>query len=229
MRFGRQLVLALLALVGLRTVNGATAETGVTQSSPFVPANGGAIAVAGPSARDLEFVAVVGTGAKTTVGLYDPATRKTRLIPVGGEADGVAVLRYEARRDRIVIRTGGIEKTLVLRKEHAIQNASAPAPPPIGTSAPASLAAAPAPASTTSIAPAAPPAPATVSPPPPGAKPLPAPIPADVAKKQEDARLLTSDLLEIGLAQRQAYEAAQKQAADRARPTQPPSGATGTR
>ena len=44
----------------------------------------------------------------------------------------------------------------------------------------------------------------------------------EVVKQERDARMLVSDLLEIGMAQRKAYEEAQKKAA--ATPAQPGGG-----
>jgi hypothetical protein len=44
-------------------------------------------------------------------------------------------------------------------------------------------------------------------------KPQPPPTPAAIAHQEQEARMLVSDLLEIGMAQRKAYEEAQKKAA----------------
>ena len=47
--------------------------------------------------------------------------------------------------------------------------------------------------------------------------------PLSIARQEEEARMLVSDLLEIGMAQRKAYEEKQKQAADpNAAPATPP-------
>jgi hypothetical protein len=227
-------VLAPLALLTLGAPGGALAQTGVANSSPFLPpSHAGAVAPT-PSAGGLEFVAVVGAGAKTTVGLYDSATKKSRWIPVGGQVDGVEVLTYDVRRERIVIRTGGAEKALTLRKERGVQNGSGLAAPPVvgftppaptllseGVVAPRSVAA----ASVAVPAVGGGPMVATI----PGAKPPRAPIPAEVAKKQEDERLLVSDLLEIGQAQRKANEDAQKNANERTPPAKPASNGTAKR
>jgi hypothetical protein len=55
----------------------------------------------------------------------------------------------------------------------------------------------------------------TVAPPPVApAKPPGPPIPEAQLKQETEARMLVSDLLEIGMAQRKAYEEAQRKAAE---------------
>ena len=64
----------------------------------------------------------------------------------------------------------------------------------------------------------------------PNAKPTGEAKPLTVARQEEEARMLVSDLLEIGMAQRKAYEEAQKKAASgppdqpAPPPTPPPGG-----
>jgi hypothetical protein len=57
--------------------------------------------------------------------------------------------------------------------------------------------------------------------PPPGAKPPPPAIPETQQKQEMEARMLVSDLLEIGMAQRRAYEEAQRKAAESTLPNPP--------
>ncbi len=177
-------VVALVALVVMRS---ALAQAPLPANSPFLPAGAAAVpALAG----GLEFIAVLGDGSKTSIDLYDPQTKKSRWIPVRGEVDGIAVLAYDAARNEAVIRTGGTEKRLTLRKESGVVAAAVSvATPPVNA---ASLGAA--------VTPQNKPATPTTAP--------------AVTKEQAEARMLVSDLLEIGAAQRKAYEDAQKKAAE---------------
>lgn len=200
MQSGLRTTLTAVALVGLSSVARAATPADVPASSPFLPA-GNASAVPATSAGGLEFVAVLGDGTKTSVALYDPLTKKSRWISVPGEAGGVAVLSYNATRSEIVVRTGGTEKRLTLRKERgvvagtaAVVGAPAPSGAPIaGTTRGAT----------------------------PKDKPTPPPMSPAMAKEQEESRMLVSDLLEIGAEQRKAYEAAQKKAAEPPPPAKP--------
>jgi len=193
-------VAAVFGLAGL-----AAAQTPLPANSPFLP--GGSVSPpAAATPGGLEFVAVLTEGKKTSVSLYDSVTKKSHWIPVRGEADGIAVLSYDAVHNQVVVRTGGTEKRLTLRREkNTVAGAHAN-----GVPTPSSNVATPAVVSATSIAP-------TVKPP--GPTP-----PPPVVKEQEEARLLVSDLLEIGLAQRKAHEEMQKKAAPAPAPPAKPSG-----
>lgn len=186
----------------------AVAQTPLPANSPFL--SGGSVSPpAAATPGGLEFVAVLTEGQKTNVSLYDPVTKKSRWIPVRGEADGIAVLSYDALRNQVVVRTGGAEKQLTLRREKStVAGATANGAPVFPSSTTASAV-----VSGTSV-------------PPPTAK-LPGPTPSPpVVKEQEEARLLVSDLLEIGLAQRKAHEEMQKKVAPVPAPAPPakPSG-----
>lgn len=156
----------------------------------------------------MEFAGVNVIGQKTLVYIQDKRNKKGRWIPVGNESDGLTVLNYDPAREQIMIRSGGQDKVLVMRKSTSVGNGSmamAPAPTPAFV-APAPVA--PPPVVT---APAAP-APDQPSAPAEAAKPADN-KPTTVARQEEEARMLVSDLLEIGMAQRKAYEEAQKKAA----------------
>lgn len=148
--------------------------------------------------------------------------KKNRWIALGETVDGLNVLTYDAQRDQVVVKVAGEQKLLTLRKASGVVNAPTltmvapnPAmnfnvPPPASADViqkiqpppPASAA----PATEAPVAAAAPPA---VDPAKPGAPAA----PLSVARQEEEARMLVSDLLEIGMAQRKAYEEKQRQAA----------------
>ncbi len=192
------------ALAGVLTGRAAE-EAPLPKESPFMPTAGGAVTVGASEAW--EFAAVQTVEKKTSVYIYDRPSKKGRWIAVGDTADGIAVKSYDAARDLVAVRVGGVDKTLALRKASASNGAATPAP----AAATAAAWNVPPPATAPAAAPVAPPTdtPAalpTVPQPPP-------PAPGTIAHQEQEARMLVSDLLEIGMVQRKAYEEAQKKAA----------------
>jgi len=116
------------------------------------------------------------------------------------------------------VKVNGVQKTLALRQgakptpaSHTVPptptgfNLAPPAPLPTMTVAPAPV--------TPAVAPL--PDPVSLTPAPAAAPPAATPnTPEAVAKAETEARMLVSDLLEIGMAQRKAYEEAQRKAAE---------------
>lgn len=143
---------------------------------------GGPAPTAAAAPGNQELVGMITTGKQILVGIADRTSRKSQWIPVGRTVDGVEVVSCDPKQDRAVIRVNGETKTLVLR--------AAPAP-----GAPAvTVAALPQPV--------------------PGATPSPTPSAPTTkqAEQEREARMLVSDLLEIGIQQRKAYEEAQRKA-----------------
>ena len=224
------------ALVALGLAGRATAQSG-SAASPFMPP-AAAMAAASPS-ETLEFAGINVMGAKTFVSVYDKQAKKGRWISVGGSDAGISVLAYDPRREQIVVKSGDSQKTLTLRKSTGALNAPTPAdvlPPAAGFAAPPiapiiQKIQPPPPESTDLTGPANPPATPPAGPVfDPNAKPTGEAKPLTVARQEEEARMLVSDLLEIGMAQRKAYEEAQKKAASgppdqpAPPPTPPPGG-----
>ena len=220
-----------LALVALGLAGRATAQSG-SAASPFMPP-AAAMAAASPS-ETLEFAGINVMGAKTFVSVYDKQAKKGRWIAVGGSDAGISVLAYDPRREQIVVKSGDSQKTLTLRKSTGALNAPIPAdvlPPAAGFAAPPIAPVVekiqpPPPGSTDLTGPANPPAGPGFDP---NTKPAGEAKPLTVARQEEEARMLVSDLLEIGMAQRKAYEHAQTRAAggppdQTAAPATPPPG-----
>lgn len=217
--------LALGCAVGLGVTSRGAAQTALPKDSPFMPA-GSSAAGAGASGEVIEFAAVRTIGQRTEIDLYDTQGKKNHWIPLGGSADGMTVVNYDVHRDQIVAKIGGIEKLLTLRQPRGVAagNAAVVASPAMSFATPSPPAVletmpVPAPAVGASVAnasvPVAPAAPAATT-----AAPA---APLSIARQEEEARMLVSDLLEIGMAQRKAYEEKQKQAADpNAAPAPPP-------
>lgn len=179
---------------------------GLARESPFLPT--GIPALAAGSGEAYELAGISTMGRQTSVNIYDKIGKKGLWIAVGETASGITVSKYDSARELVVIRVAGTEKILALRKaasSTARPGAMPPPPvaagfniPPPPTVVPVALAPAPLTAAGASPAPAAP------RPPP--------PVPGSVAHQEQEARMLVSDLLEIGMAQRKAYEEAQKKA-----------------
>lgn len=199
-------------------------ETALRKDSPFIPQR--AANAVEMASETLEFAGVSSIGKKTDLIIFDKSVKKSRWIGLGETVEGITALNYDSRLEQAVLRVNGAQKILTLRKGTGPLNTPAPAAPmPAGFNIPA---AAPAPApSVVQIQPPPPPAPTPAeNAPPPAATVVKGPATPEVQAKQEvEARMLVSDLLEIGMAQRKAYEEAQKKASDQpaAQPA-PPSG-----
>ena len=188
---------------------------GLPKDSPFKLRGGPAATASGPN-ETIEFAGVSSIGKKTDLIFYDMTAKKSHWISPGETKEGISVLNYDERRDEAVVKINGVQKTLALRKvappggavrgvpnlPGGFNNPSPAAlPPPVSAQLPVPTGTVV--ASNNAVDPAAnQPAP-------------PAGSPAEIQKKQEtEARMLVSDLLEIGMAQRRAYEEAQRKAAE---------------
>ena len=208
---------ALLPLLLAATAMGAEPGSSLSRISPFnrAAAAGGTVEAANEA---IEFAAVSTIGKKTELVFFDKVAKKNHWIAKGETKGGIALLNYDASREQAVVKINGLEKTLSLRKAHGPAGAGrVVAAVPTGfnvatpnmTTAPAILTA------------------ATVT------TPLPQPTvpaaPQTQAQQETEARMLVSDLLEIGMAQRKAYEEKQKQAGGGEPAAQTPAGDTPTK
>ena len=184
-------LVALLTGIGSGTVAHAQA---VSRDSPFMAPGGGAAAPVVQSGEH-ELVGIIAMSKQTLVGITNKTTRTSHWIPVGKVVDGIEVVSCEPQNDRATVRILGELKTLVM-KAGATSGAGASYAPTLG---PAPL-----------LTPSGP------------ARPNGAPAPSQLAKtppeqveQEREARMLVSDLLEIGIQQRKAYEEAQRKAAQK--------------
>lgn len=220
-RFTRPALTTLVlsaAGLALALTGRAMAQTPLTKDSPFLP--GGSQVVAGTGNENFEFTAVTTVGKKTYVNLFDSQAKKSRWISVGETVDGLSVLTYDAKREQVVARIGGAEKLLTLRQPKGVVYSTVPnVNAAMNFSTPDSFVQKiqpPPPASQPDTT-----APALAVDPAKPAAPVVAPT---IARQEEEARMLVSDLLEIGMAQRKAYEEAQKKAAESGKQTSPVPG-----
>lgn len=185
--------IALAVFSVLAAVAGFARGQSLPKDSPFLPAAGTA-AAGQATAPSYQFVGMTVVGKDTLLGITRQSDKRSVWIPVGKTVADITAVTFNPQTDTAVIRTDGQVLTLTMR--HSTVAAGAATPPPAFASVPIAV---------------APPA----TPDTPAAAPAPAP-PATQEEKETEARMLVTDLLEIGQRQRQAYEEAQRQAAARA-------------
>lgn len=205
--------IALFPLLVAAAIAAEEKGSGLAKETPF-KLRGGPSASTAAVNETIEFAGVSSVGKRTDLIFYDKTAKKSHWIAQGETKEGISVLNYDDRRDEAVVKINGVQKTLALRKVASPAGVARGVPTLPGgfnTPLPAAL---PAPVSAQLPVPTA-----TVvsnNADPTANQPAPAPgSPAEVQKKQEtEARMLVSDLLEIGMAQRRAYEEAQRKAAE---------------
>ena len=184
----RVLIPALSALGCAGLLSG---QTALVANSPFAPSS-----VVGAAAAPAEAYQLAGAsvqGSDTTVCIYAQQTKRSQWIPVGGESDGIHVISYDGARDTAIVMIAGSRREISMRKTVVSSVGQ------FAASRPFQPAEAPA-AAVVPISSAA-------------------PEPADkLVQEQREARMLVSDLLEIGVQQRKAYQEAKQRAASGAQP-----------
>lgn len=168
-----------------------TAAESPAKESPFLPPPG-ATTVAMPAAPlGYSLSGMTTVGKETLLSITREKDKRSTWIAVGKTSGEVTVLNYDPKKDEAIIEADGKKLTLPMRKAAAVIPA---------TSRPAQNTHITMPAS----APVVNPAPAEVKMPPLNQR----------EEKEMEARMLVSDLLEIGQQQRKAYEAAARAAAE---------------
>jgi len=181
----------VLAGAALLAGSRASAQIGLSASSPFV--SGPSAAAAGLSAEQFQLAGASTTDNTAAVCIYDTKNKRSRWIAVGATDAGIQVLSYDAANDLAVVKVNGTQKLLAQRKAIVVASAI-----PVAAQASASSFAAGEAAAANGA--------------PPLVNPAEAGKPPEVVKQEREARMLVSDLLEIGIQQRKAYEEAQKKA-----------------
>ena len=202
--------------------------------NPFRPPQAAAAAQA--PAETIEFAGVSMMGKRTDLIFFDKTTKKHRWVPLGETIDGISALKYDAGREQAIVKINGEQKTLPMRKGTGPTNAPAavapmhtgfatPAPVPVPVAAGNANVPAGAVATLPATASGQPGAPAATPPAAP-ASPTSQPPMTEQAKQEQEARMLVSDLLEIGMAQRKAYEEAQRKQQSGEQPNPTPNAPT---
>ena len=164
------------------------ADTGLLQESPFLPT--GTTTAAPVESATLQLAGISVIDPQIYVLLVDTtnaAKSHSHWIAVGTKVDDLEVLSCDADKDMAVVRVGSEVKTLTLRKSAGAKSGAMPVFPTLSPPTPL-------------VGPAS------------GALPQVAPL-VTREEKEREARMLVSDLLEIGMRQRKAYEEAQRKAA----------------
>jgi hypothetical protein len=181
-------VSALALLAALACPAASFGQTALVASSPFAPAGGQAGGKAAGPAEDFELSGSSVQGSQVTICIFERQKKHSEWIPVGGDASGIHVISYDAAHDTAVVTISGARKELSMHKS-AVVSSNAPANLR-GPGAPAQQPVFP-------IASAIPEAPNTTA----------------AGRDQREARMLVSDLLEIGVQQRKAFQEARQKAA----------------
>ncbi len=179
---------ALTLCAALACAAASFGQTALVASSPFEPAGTPAGAKAGGPAEDYELAGSSVQGAQVTVCIFERQKKHSEWIPVGSEASGIRVVSYDGAHDTAVVTISGARKQLSMHKSAVIS--TNPTNGPRGPAAPLAQPAVP-------IASAIPEAPNTTT----------------AGRDQREARMLVSDLLEIGVQQRKAFQEARQKAA----------------
>jgi len=162
-------------------------QSSLVANSPFSP-SGAASRGAGAPAEAYELAGSSIEGSDMSVCIFERQAKHSQWIPVGGDVDGVRVISYDPANDTAVVMIAGSRKELSMRKAAvAVLNPPSPnrIPQEVSTPAPVS-------------------APIAAAPP---------EAVGSAAREQREARMLVSDLLEIGIQQRKAYQEAKQKAA----------------
>jgi hypothetical protein len=185
----RRLRVPVLAASGLAA--SAFGQT-LVSNSPFAAVGGGA-GSASARAEAYELAGSTSLGSQVSVCIFERQNKRSEWITVGETVDGVRVVSYDATNDSAVVTIDGTRKDLTMRKDTVASSGSTYNPSVV-------------PVSNVQVASLVP------------VQPSVAAAPGTPAAEQREARMLVSDLLEIGLQQRKAYENAKQRAAAAAAP-----------
>lgn len=181
---------ALLSLM-LYSSSLIAADPSPTKESPFLPPPGATTAAPQAAPTEYSLSGMTTVGKETLLSITREKDKRSTWIAVGKSSNEITVLSYDPKKDEAVIEADGKKLTLLMRKAAAVIPATAR--PAQNTHE--------APSTSTAVT-----------------KPAPAEIKMPPLNQQEEkemeARMLVSDLLEIGQQQRKAYEAAARAAAE---------------
>ena len=156
------------------------------KGSPFLPPASGSAPAKGQTTYELAGMSVAGKA--TLLSITRVRDKRSFWVPVGQTVGEITAVSYDPKTDEATIRADGQLLTISMRKSAVVSAPVSRQPAPTPPFRPATL-------------------PAVAIPPPPA---------NSQEEKETEARMLVTDLLEIGQEQRRAYEEAQRQAATRA-------------
>lgn len=179
-----------------------------SKDSPFLPPSSAAPAGQAASAG-YALTGMTVVGKDTLLSVTNQSDKRSTWVAVGKTVGDITAISYDAAEEKAVIRAGGQNYTLVLKKGAVLPGPAVSFSPPVSQ------------------------APAAAPPPTPAAVEVPQGNLSAQEEKEMEARMLVTDLLEIGQQQRKAYAEAQRQAAAKganqppaAQPAPPPASST---
>lgn len=169
------------------------------KDSPFLPSGSAAApAATAAAAAEYELIGMSVVGKNTLLSILRQSDKRSVWVAVGKSVSEVHAVGYDPERDEATIRVDGKNFTLPMRKSAVVTGPAAQVPPP-------------APLVMNTSAP---------NPPVEPARPM-----TQNEEKETEARMLVTDLLEIGQQQRKAYEEARRQADQKKAESTPPAPA----
>jgi hypothetical protein len=181
--------LSLAAVAIACSTGGIFGQTALVGNSPFAP-SGAAIVQGSAPAQDYELTGSTSEDQQVSVCIFERQTKRSAWIPVGGNVDGIHVISFDNNHDTAVLMISGQRKEVSMRKPSIAKS------PGVFAATERPVFTANSPASPIAAAPEPPPAAMTAP-----------------EQEQREARMLVSDLLEIGVQQRKAYQDAKLKAA----------------
>jgi hypothetical protein len=182
----RQTTILATLISALSAAAGAGAQES-GKASPFLPPASGATPSKG-SQSTYELAGMSVAGKATLLSITRVRDKRSFWVPVGQTVGEITAVSYDPKTDEATIRADGQLLTISMRKSAVVSAPAARQPAPTAPFRPATL------------------PPVAIPPPPANSQ----------EEKETEARMLVTDLLEIGQEQRRAYEEAQRQAAARA-------------
>jgi hypothetical protein len=185
---------AVPAILALGGAGQALAEGALMSDSPFLPAAAGsAEGLAVKESTDCyELAGSLVKPAGALVCLFNKSNGHSLWIPVGGSEEGIEVLAYDSKEDRVTFVADGVKRELTLRKVASKPAGGSGLPPrgfPVASSSNQGF------------------HPPQVARPFPTGRPIPVTTRSpEVVHQETEARMLVSDLMEIGAQQRKAFE-----------------------
>jgi hypothetical protein len=175
------------------------AETSL-EESPFLPPANAATPAKTATAYELAGMSVAGKA--TLLSIVRVKDKRSTWVAVGQTAGEITAVSYDPKTEQATIRADGKLITIAMKKASVVSASNTLFRSPFPSSA-----------ATPATAP----------------RPVVTPLPATTQEEKEtEARMLVTDLLEIGQQQRKAYEEAQRQAAAKSQKLAAPAG-SGTR
>ena len=191
---------SLTVLIAVAGSIGVVCAETTLEESPFLPPANAATPAKTATAYELAGMSVAGKA--TLLSIVRVKDKRSTWVAVGQTAGEITAVSYDPKTEQATIRADGKLITIAMKKASVVSASNTLFRSPFPSNA-----------ATPATAP----------------RPVVTPLPATTQEEKEtEARMLVTDLLEIGQQQRKAYEEAQRQAAAKSQKQAAPAG-SGTR